>query len=385
MKQQGAVLVAALFLAIPTILPVPLQDDQGSRSKSFTVTKGGSVEVSVDGGDIRINVWEKSEVYVKADGIDEDNLDRLKMNQSGNTVRVEYRQRWGWGSGHTKFEITVPSQFNTDLRTSGGNIDIRGSLNGVVKGSTSGGDVTLSDVTTGKVDLSTSGGDMRAGDVNGDVSLKTSGGDIELGKVGGQVYVNTSGGNIRVESVGKTLKASTSGGDIDIGDVGGEANVSTSGGDIKVHKVSGKATLNTSGGNIQLRSASGDVRANTSGGDIRLEDISGSIEAKTSGGDVNAELKPTGKGRSRLVSSGGEITLSIPESAKATIEATIRIQGRWKSRRDEYTVRSDFKAESYQHDDDDREIRARYVLNGGGEEISLETVNSDIIIRKLRR
>ena len=29
MKQQGAVLVAALFLAIPTILPVPLQDDQG--------------------------------------------------------------------------------------------------------------------------------------------------------------------------------------------------------------------------------------------------------------------------------------------------------------------------------------------------------------------
>ena len=386
MKDQIRLFAAAVLVAAPTFLLSPSIGEQDSRTKSFTVSKGGTLEVTVEGGDIRINVWEKNEVLVQAEGIDEEDLDRLKMDQRGNTVRVEFRRPRGWWSdGHMRFEITLPSDFNAELRTSGGDIEIRGSLSGTIKGATSGGNVTLGNLKGGKVDLSTSGGDMRTGDIQGDVTLRTSGGDIELGKVGGEVYVSTSGGDIRVESVGKKLKATTSGGNIDVGDVGGEARVSTSGGDVKVRKVSGSASLSTSGGNIQLESASGEVKANTSGGDIRLEDISGSVDASTSGGEVVAELKPTGKGRSKLASSGGEITLYIPESAKATIDATIRIQGRWRSRRDEYKVRSDFKAELYEKDEDGEEIRARYVLNGGGEDIRLETVNSDIKILKLKK
>lgn len=386
MKKQARLFVAAILIAAPSFIPVAHVDEQDARSKSFNVSKRGTVEVTVDGGDIRIEVWDKNEVFVKALGIDEEDLGRLRMEQSGNTVRVEFRRNRGWWSdGHMRFEITIPSEFNAELRTSGGDIDIRGTVNGTISGSTSGGDVTLRDVKGGKVDLSTSGGDMRTGNIQGDVKLRTSGGDIELGKVGGEVNVSTSGGNIQAESVGKTLKASTSGGNIDIGDVGGEANVSTSGGDISVRKVTGSASLNTSGGNIELASASGRVKANTSGGDIRLEDITGSIEASTSGGDVVAELKPSGKGDSRLSSSGGEITLAIPEDARATIDATIRIQGGWRSHRGEYKVRSDFKADSYEQDEDGHEIRARYVLNGGGDEITLKTVNSDIQIMKLRK
>jgi len=386
MKKQGRLFVAAILVAVPSFIPVGHVDERDSRSKSFNVNKGGTLEVTVDGGDIRIDVWDKNEVYVRAEGIDEEDLSRLRMEQSGNTVRVDFRRPHGWWSdGHMRFDITIPSEFNAELRTAGGDIDIRGTVNGTVRGSTSGGDVTLRDVKGGKVDLSTSGGDMRTGSIQGDVRLKTSGGNIELGKVGGEANVSTSGGNIRAESVGKTLRASTSGGNIDIGDVGGEADVSTSGGDVSVRKVTGSATLNTSGGNIELASASGRVKAHTSGGDIRLEDITGTIDAATSGGDVTAELKPSGKGDSRLSSSGGEITLSVPGDAKATIYATIRIDRGWRSRRDDYKVRSDFKAESYENDEDMREIRAKYVLNGGGDEITLKTSNSDIQILKLRK
>jgi hypothetical protein len=39
----------------------------------------------------------------------------------------------------------------------------------------------------------------------------------------------------------------------------------------------------------------------------------------------------------------------------------------------------------YEKDEDGEEIRARYVLNGGGEDIRLETVNSDIKILKLKK
>ena len=385
MKKQAWFIAAAVLMATPSFFPLSHVTEQESRSKSFTVSKGGRLDVTVDGGDIVINVWEKNEVYVKAEGIDEEDLNRLRMEQSGNTVRVDFRRPRGWWSdGHIRFDITIPSQFNAELRTSGGDIDVRGTVDGTISGSTSGGDVTLRDVKKGRVDLSTSGGDMRTGDIQGDVRLRTSGGDIELGKVGGEANVSTSGGNIRATSVGKRLHASTSGGNIDIGDVGGEADVSTSGGDVAVKKVTGSATLSTSGGNIELSSASGRVKAHTSGGDIKLQDITGSIDAATSGGDVNAELKPSGKGDSRLASSGGEIDLSIPESAKATIYATIRLDRGWRHRRGEYKVRSDFKAESYEDDEDMGEIRAKYVLNGGGDEITLKTSNSDIVIRKLR-
>lgn len=383
MKRQTKILIAAILVAVPMLLAFGGFIDDEGRTKSFNVAKGGTLEVTVDGGDIRISVWEKNEVYVKAEGIYDEDLDHLKMTQSGNDVRVELRNRWG-SHGHARFDITVPSQYNANLHTAGGDIELRGTLNGTVKGSTSGGNVTLGNITGGKVDMSTSGGDMRTGDIQADVTLHTSGGNIELGSVGGEVNVSTSGGDIDVKSVGKSLKANTSGGNIDIGDVGGEAKVSTSGGDIKVRKVSGSASLNTSGGNIELGSASGYVKAHTSGGNLNLENITGSIDGSTSGGDVVAELRPSGKGKSKLSSSGGEITLSIPENAQATIEATIRIQG-WGSLRKEYKVRSDFKADSYEQDKDNYDIRAIYKLNGGGELIELKTVNSDITIKKLRK
>ncbi len=384
MNTQKRLLILSVLCAVPMLLAFGKLNEGDSRSKSFNVGKGGTLEVSVDGGDIAVNVWDKNEVYVKASGIDEDDIDHLKMSQSGNDVRVEFRNRWG-SSSHMRFEITVPSQDNASLHTAGGDIEVRGTMNGTIKGSTSGGDVVLGNVLGGKVDLSTSGGDMRTGDIQADVTLRTSGGNINLGAVGGEVNVSTSGGDITVKSVGKSLKASTSGGDIEIGDVGGEAKVSTSGGEIKVRKVSGSATMSTAGGNIELASASGYVKANTAGGNIDLRNISGSIEASTAGGDVDAELRPSGKGKSKLSSAGGEITLAVPEDAKATIEATIRVEGRWSSRKGEYKVRSEFKSDTYEQDQDEREIRATYKLNGGGDVIELKTVNSDINIRKLQK
>jgi hypothetical protein len=383
MKRQMRIFWAAIVVAAPLFLAFGRSGEDDGRTKSFTVGKGGKLEVSVDGGDIRINVWEKNEVLVKAEGLDESDLKHLEMTQSGNDVRVELRNRWG-SHNHSRFDITVPSQYNASLHTSGGDIDIRGTVNGTVKGSTSGGDVTVGNVRSGRVDLSTSGGNMRTGDIQTDVTLKTSGGNIELGNVGGEASVNTSGGNIEVKSVGKSLRANTSGGNIDIGDIGGEAKVSTSGGDIRVRKVSGSATLSTAGGDIELGGASGYVKAHTSGGNLKLENVSGSIDAATSGGDVTADLRPSGKGKSKLTSSGGEITLSLPEDAKATVEATIRIQG-WGSHKGEYKVRSEFKADTYDQNQDDREIRATYKINGGGEVIELKTVNSDINLKKLHK
>jgi DUF4097 and DUF4098 domain-containing protein YvlB len=382
MKTLTQILLAAVM--VPFFITSALCGDEGVRSKSFTVSKGGVFEITTSVGDIRISTWEKNEVYVNVEGLDDEDISQVKMTQNGNVVRVSYRTHWGDGSGHVRFNVNVPSQFNLDLNTSGGDLEVRGGIMGKIDGSTSGGSIKLDNVYSGPVDVTTSGGDISTGKLEGEGHLKTAGGDIHVGSVNGSLYANTSGGNIRVETVSKTLEAKTAGGDIIIGDVGGEARVSTSGGDVNVGKVSGKATLSTAGGDIELKGASGRVSARTSGGDVKLQNITGSIDAKTAGGEVEAELIPSGKGGSRLSSSGGDVRLYIAETSKATVDATIRLDG-WGWKKSRYVVKSEFPKESYETDEEAGEIHAVYKLNGGGELIELSTSNSNIEIHKLRR
>lgn len=357
---------------------------QAKKEQTFTVGKGSSLDVSVTGCEILIKTSDKNEINVVVDGIDDEDMEFVKMTQSGDEVRVTYRPKWG-NHSDGRFQITVPTQTKLELRTSGGDIELQGNLTGDAVGSTSGGNITIEKVK-GMVRMSTSGGDVQTGDIDGKADLRTSGGNITLASVNGEAIISTSGGDIRIEKVSKKLDARTSGGDIEVGDIGGDASLSTAGGDVRVGKVSGSAYLRTAGGDLKLKGASGTVEAKTAGGDIELKNITGSIEASTAGGNVTAELNPSGKGESKLKTAGGDIKLTIPENAKATIEATIRIRdnGNWgsSSRKSKYEIRSDFKAESYEKDEDREEIHGRYVLNGGGETITLETVNGYIDIKK---
>lgn len=356
---------------------------QAKDKQSFPVGKNAKLEVTISGGDIIVKTWEKSEISIQIEGLDPDELESVKISNSESGVRLSYRPRSRWNSGGGSFTFTVPSQTKTELKTSGGNIELQGALTGDVTGSTSGGDIRIERVK-GKVEMKTSGGNVKVDDIDGQADLSTSGGDIRIGKVNGEADVSTSGGDIRIESVGKRINARTSGGDIEVGDVGGDARLSTAGGDVRVGKVSGSAILKTSGGDLELRGASGTVEAKTAGGDIDLQNISGSINASTAGGNVKATLIPSGKGSSELKTAGGDIKLTLPENAKATIEATIQLRDNWgwgkKERSKKYKISSDFKADNYDERED--EIHAVYKLNGGGEAITLETSNGNIDIRK---
>ena len=352
------------------------------KARSFTVTKGGTLDISVNGGDLRIATWEKNEVAVRVRlSDDEEEGSDVKMSQEGNTIRITDREHW---NDIERLDVSVPVQFNLQLETANGDIGIRGRVTGDINGETSAGNITMEDVV-GDVEMQTSGGDIRTGKITGKATLRTSGGEIEVVSSTGPLDLKSSGGDLRVGNVGKSLRAKTAGGDIVIGDVGGEATVATAGGNVRVGKVTGQASLTTAGGDVELSGGTGSILASTSGGNIMLSNLSGSVDARTSGGDIHAELIPSGKGKSRLSSSNGTIRLFLPASAKATITARIRIQGWWRTEQDAYEVRSDFKAESSSRDDDERAIESKYILNGGGESITLETVNSDIEIRKLAR
>ena len=379
MRHASILLFALSFAAACIASAAPAVG--GDRTKTFTVGKGGTIDVTIQGGNIVITPWDRDEVSVRIRDADDDDDPGIRMSQYGTTVLIEDTHG---SSDDITLEINIPSRFDVRLRSSSGDIEINGPLTGRMKGTTGGGNVRLGNLG-GSIEMKTSGGDITGGDIGGDLDLNTSGGDIRMGKVTGSATATTSGGDITVASVGKKIRASTSGGNIAIGDVGGEAIVSTSGGDIATGSVSGNASLTTAGGNVLLHGATGTVRATSAGGDLQLENVTGSLEGSTAGGNVVAMLNPGKNGRSRLNTAGGDIKLFVPEGAKATINARIHIGGWWRSQKDTYEIRSDFTMQGYEKDEQAHEIRATILLNGGGEQVTLTAVSGSIEIRKGRR
>ncbi len=310
-------------------------DDQsrlaGSRSETFQVEPGGKLDLNTKAGDIIISTWRKNEAVVSVQGIPSNSASGdLRIRYGGGILRVDYDPRFsGWRSQRKgmRFKIDLPAEFDLDLRTGGGDIEVVGDLTGDVRSHTSGGDVSLRDIG-GEVELTTSGGDIRVGTVGGDVHLQTSGGDIRVEKASADLDVQTSGGDIRIGHVGNTLEAQTSGGDIAIEYVGGKARIKTSGGDIEIDELSGNASITTAGGDIELRNAKGVIQAKTAGGELELLNVEGAIDARTAGGDVLAEITPEGSKGSSLISAGGDIVLYVDPKAKATIEARIHVDKR---------------------------------------------------------
>lgn len=310
-----------------------LMEDQnratGNRTETFQVERDGRLDLNTRAGDITISTWSKNEAVVNVQGIPASGADDLRIRYEGGILRVDYDPR-GWSMNRRRglrFKIDLPSDFDLDLRTGGGDIEVMGNLGGDVRSHTSGGDVTLRDIG-GDVELTTSGGDIRVGTVGGDVHLQTSGGDIRVEKASADLDVQTSGGDIRIGHVGNELEAQTSGGDITIDYVGGESRIRTSGGDIEIGELLENARITTSGGDIELRNAKGELQVKTAGGELDLLNVTGSIDARTAGGDVLAEIIPEGAKDSSLISAGGDIVLYVDPKAKATIEARIRVDKR---------------------------------------------------------
>jgi Toastrack DUF4097 len=370
--------ILVTFLAVLTFASIAVCGENGSTDlqKSFIVSKGGKLIVSVSGGDIQVRVWDKLQVQMVAQNIGDD-ADRVETDQEGNTVNVRYRVHGGWWDGNRdlKFIFHVPANFNLNLSTSGGDVITSGELAGDVELTTSGGDLKIDDVN-GTVDGKTSGGDITVHNLEKDATLSTSGGDIQVDHASSNLEISTSGGDITVGTVGKNLDASTAGGDVNIGKVGGELHANTSSGDMTIGKIGGNVDISTSGGDISLESGNGRVVANTSGGDVTAANASGSIDISSSGGTIKVGFTPKGNEGSRVESSGGDVYLYIAPESSATIKAEV-------SGGEENEIISDFPVvlQGGSHGSGNRRVSIN--LNGGGQEIYLHTSGGNIYIKKI--
>lgn len=348
--------------------------------KTFSASAGENLDMNIDPGNINIQTWSKNEVSIEVVSKKKYEIENIVSEKVGNTIKFHLELEDGWNNSVT-VKVKAPSNFNFDLKTTGGNINIENAISGKLIAETEGGNINFKDVK-GEVSVNTSGGNISGENVEGDVNLHTNGGNISLGNVkSGKSNIDTYGGNISVGNITSDLTAKTHGGNISIGDVGGNAEVFTYGGHISMEKVSGSAKMETYGGHLSLEGASGKVVAKTMGGHINLKNISGSIDASTEGGHVYAELDPKGNTNSSLSTSGGNMELKIPSSAKATIEVFIETDEFEKDEVEEI-LQSDFPSSKLNADGDEGKINATYVINGGGAKISMKCSGGEVKIKK---
>ena len=271
------------------------------KEKSFNVKSGQLLTIKTDVGDVIVKTWNKNEAQVKIYG-DSDAKRKMEFSfdqdEKGISIigEKEGGTFFGWFSHiDLKYEITVPSNFDLDLKTSGGDM-VAKNIEGKFSLITSGGDIYMKN-TKGKLDAKTSGGDITLHMFSGASDLSTSGGDIEVEAENGKVTASTSGGDIFLKSSNGPVSAKTSGGDITLEYAGENLGISliTSGGDIDVivpHKINADVDMKTSGGDLVNYFSNNKMSKVTKSKLVGKFNKGGyPVVCKTSGGDITVKEK----------------------------------------------------------------------------------------------
>jgi hypothetical protein len=350
--------------------------------KNFNVEKGQKLSINLKtGGSISITAWEKDEVQVDA-SIEGDNWDDFltgfEKNSSGVEINSRFKHSDNSGNAGAHFDIKVPSKFDLEINTMGGELVLDG-IEGNIQGKTMGGGLTLSHLN-GNLDLSTMGGDVSLTNSVADGTVHTMGGSVEFENITGNVKGSTMGGNVTMKNV--TRKSGESNGD--------EVDISSMGGEITVDDAPSGANVSTMGGPVSIHSAKKFVKAKTMGGDINIDEVDGSVNASTMGGAINVKeiCDPNDSDRDiELESQGGDITLLVPAGFSMDVDITLAYT---KGKEEKYKIISDFDLNRTQTDTWEKHkgsarkyIYGKAGINGGKNKVTIKTINGDVHLEKV--
>ncbi len=274
-------------------------------NREFDVDFGGTFSLDSDLGSVNVTSHAGKQVKVKvlleADTNNERRAEewfrdfKLSFNKHGRDVEVNGERDDGlFGRWRQKikvhFDIVVPDQYNLNVKTAGGFIDVE--------------------------------------DITGEVELRTSGGSIKMGQIAGDVIATTSGGSVTLAGADGKADLRSSGGRITVGEVHGDVTAKTSGGGIEVDGVDGDLVAHSSGGGLHLRRVNGNLKASTSGGPITAEllsQIDRGVELRTSGGGIRLDVPDDLKANINASTSGGGVTSDLPVTIRGKHErSTLR-------------------------------------------------------------
>lgn len=268
---------------------IDTDDGEVMISEHFDVKRGATLIVDVSHADVDIVTGSGDEAHVEVTLDSNRRFKRAKeqfekMNwrvsqEDGDVVLMADDLR-GWNNISLDIDVTVhiPSEFNIDLQTSHGDIDL-GHLEGEVSIVTSHGDVDLDDVKSRRIWVKSSHGDIEGGLLSaGVIEVQTSHADIEIEAIDSEEFV-----------------ATTSHADVEIGNLTGASRIRKSHGDVFVELADDLgAEITTQHGDVEVSMTSG-ARMDL---DLQASDIEISsrmnIKVLVSEDEVDAELNGGG-------------------------------------------------------------------------------------------
>jgi DUF4097 and DUF4098 domain-containing protein YvlB len=183
------------------------RDDVRAMDTTVAFARGGTVSLTIRGGEVVVTGWDKDEVRVRTRT--EDGAVRFGATSTRVTVELDGYRR----GSDAHFEINVPQGTRVSARSQTGEITIRGTK-GQVEAGTQSGEIVIADVT-GRVDVNTLSGDIDISSADGDAEIKTVSGDVKIDKMKGDVEVETVSGDIVIEgAVSRFVRVRTTGGDV---------------------------------------------------------------------------------------------------------------------------------------------------------------------------
>ena len=242
------------------ILPLGALQAQVSRQRvdtSFTFDRGGSVNLSLVSGEIRVLTGTGNEIRILATI----ERGRLETSFSRGQVSIEARSV-NSRMGATRYELTVPAGTRVTASAVSGEILVRG--------------------TGTEVEAHTVSGEIMVEDANGVVELESVSGDIMLTKASGRIDLSTVSGGI------------------DLTDVSGDVGAESVSGSIIVRRSRLRAfRTETVSGDVSYDgtfSADGDYRLNTHSGDVMLTipaNGNAALELETWSGNIASDFPLT--------------------------------------------------------------------------------------------
>ncbi len=206
------------------------------------------------------------------------------------------------------------------------------------------------------------------------VSIQTSGkwgpagsADVEI-TVPAWMAVEMSGveTDLKIEGCKCAVHGETVRGDVTVR--GGEGNVSVQSveGSVTVSDVNGRVEARSVNESVTVRRTSGELTVETVNGDVTLEGIkSGSVEASTVNGDITYDGTIESGGRYELSTHQGDMTVTMPESASATVSVNT-FNGSFES---DYPVTLSGKSQRR---------KFTFTIGGGSARVDLESFGGDI-------
>lgn len=250
-----------------------------TETDNFTVGDSLTLKVDTFGGRIEVNAGSDSVVTVRAELKD---VRRIKYEaiQSGDEVIVtaDKTGTWWFPGGNTQADIyvTVPTNTTLRLKTSNGEIEVKGTTRGGIL-ETSNGSIVLEDVK-GDFEAATSNGAVEIDTIDGSAFVRTSNGKVTVREAKGEFNIKSSNGQVSFSgelTPGGSNRLVTSNRSIDVeltGTPSVQIDASTSNGEVIHDDVAILATKTETDHLIGTIGAGGaELYVETSNGDVTIK------------------------------------------------------------------------------------------------------------------